>query len=213
MENDSLENNDEEKNNAKPNDKNMIEEKNNSAQNDIKKENFEKDIEKNLEVNTTEKQLKKADEFDIEKLEKIKDEIDSSKKNKKSNVLEKKRIKKILANVILLILFVIYFVMIKLATKNVSEPEILNNDFRIFAIFELLLVFAFFEVGYKKDNMYIGWFGMEIFAIDCSTLLLGNLYKLHSGNFDRYFSVILMAGTIYYVIKIIWMSIKLAKKQ
>ncbi len=191
-------------------DKNL--ENDNDEKNSLKENTIEEKTQNTTKENSTEKQLKVADEFDIEKLEKIKDEINSSKKNKKGNVLEKKKLKKILANVILLILFVIYFVMIKLATKNVTETETLNNDFISFAIFELLLVFACFEVGYKKDSMYIGWFGMEMFAIDCSTLFLGNLYKLYSGNFDKYFSIILMSGTIYYIAKIIWMSIKLLKK-
>ncbi len=152
--------------------------------------------------NIEEKALLKEDDAEIsrEKLEKIKDEINKSKKESKDKVKNSDLRKKLVRNLAIAILITIYFLFIDLGINSIPIT-VYMLDLKTFAVFVAIISIVIFEKAFKKDANYIAIHGIEMVIVGIETLLLLQLYS--AGN--EYFNYILLGITlgmiVYYLIK------------
>ena len=152
--------------------------------------------------NKKEKALLKEDDAEIsrEKLEKIKDEINKSKKESKDKVKNSDLRKKLVRNLAIAILITIYFLFIDLGINSIPIT-VYMLDLKTFAVFIAIISIVIFEKAFKKDANYIAIHGIEMVIVGIETLLLLQLYS--AGN--EYFNYILLGITlgmiVYYLIK------------
>ena len=139
-------------------------------------------------------------EINHEKLEKIKDEIKNTKKERKEKIKNSSLRKKLVRNFLISILITIYFLFIDLGINSIPIT-VYVLDLKTFAVFIAIIAIAIFEKAYKKDANYIAIHGIEMVVVGISTLLLLQLYS--TGN--EYFNYVLLAITLgmiaYYLIK------------
>lgn len=139
-------------------------------------------------------------EINHEKLEKIKDEIKNTKKERKEKIKNSSLRKKLVRNFLISILITIYFLFIDLGIKSIPIT-VYVLDLKTFAVFIAIIAIVIFEKAYKKDANYIAIHGIEMVVVGISTLLLLQLYS--TGN--EYFNYVLLAITLgmiaYYLIK------------
>ncbi len=145
--------------------------------------------------------LKEEDlEINHEKLEKIKNEIKNSKKESKDKVKKSALRKKIVRNLVIAILIIIYFLFIDLGINSIPIT-VYMLDLKTFAVFIAIISIVIFERAYKKDENYIAIHGIEMVVVGIETLLLLQLYS--AGN--EYFNYILLGITlgmiVYYLLK------------
>ena len=157
---------------------------------------------KRKKKNKEEKALLKEDDAEIsrEKLEKIKDEINKSKKESKDKVKNSDLRKKLVRNLAIAILITIYFLFIDLGINSIPIT-VYMLDLKTFAVFIAIISIVIFEKAFKKDANYIAIHGIEMVIVGIETLLLLQLYS--AGN--EYFNYILLGITlgmiVYYLIK------------
>lgn len=90
--------------------------------------------------------------------------------------IKKQNRKKILANIIFAIIFIVYIYALILGKKFLAE-EIFINSYKIASMVSILMAIVLFEISYKKDNGFIALYGIETFVISLFTLFSKNLLK------------------------------------
>lgn len=165
--------------------------------------------ESNLEENKKELIVKDTEEFDKEKLEKIEEEI--KKQTTISDEKKKKINKRVLKNITVATVIVLYFIFINLGFKNL-EPAKFLIDLQVFSILTIGITIVIFEVAYKKDSGELAIFGIESLILSICTLLTIYIGMYYKNKFTYIINVISMLFAIYYVGKSIVIYTKMKKK-
>ena len=146
-------------------------------------------------------------EINYEKLEKIKNEINKSKKDSKDKIKNSNLRKNLVRNLSISIIITIYFLFIDLGINSIPVT-VYMLDLKTFAIFIAIISIVIFEKAFKKDENYLAIHGIEMIVVGIETLLLLQLYSV--GN--EYFNYILLAITlgmiVYYLIKCLCIYIR-----
>lgn len=115
--------------------------------------------------------------------------------------------KKIMINVVLLILLELCLFFIMLGHKNI-EPKALVTDLYVFSGLFLIASIYLFEKAYKKESGLLAISGIEIMIFSIVLLILPYSYFQFGeafSNLDKYFAISL---PIYFFVKIIILLVK-----
>ena len=115
-------------------------------------------------------------------------------------VLKKNIVRDILANIIYLILVVIYFVTFN-TQGNLLDSETLIKYIDISSITFLLIAIVMFEIGYRKDKAKIFIYGIEFLALAIFTLLIKHMPKVLGYTMKEYTEIGTYAFIAYYILK------------
>lgn len=148
----------------------------------------------------------KEEQDNIQKIEEV------IKNNKKIvNEYTKKINKKVFENIIIAIIFVLYFYFIYLGSQNI-ESKIYITDLKVFSLGLLTIAIIIFEYSYKKDNGSLSIHGIEVLILAIITLFLVYIYSLY---INRTYILIIVsmsiASLIYFLIKSIVVYRKMKK--
>lgn len=143
----------------------------------------------------------------IDQLETIKNEI---KKNKKSNsTTNKKKIKyaEILKNTVIFILIQVYFIIVMLGSYMMSTITYITSLKAIILLVAVIAV-VIFEIAFKRDSTMLAFHGIEVMGIGIATVVILDLYNRQSNILSSALVGAISIFMIYYVIKILYISLK-----
>lgn len=153
------------------------------------------------------KNNKKKEKEKQENIQKIGDVIKN--KNKITVETSKKIKAKIFENLIIAILFALYFYFIYLGSQNI-EANVFLTDLKVFSFGLLIIAIILFEYSYRRDNGNLCIHGIEILILAIITLFLIYIYSLY---INRTFSLIITSisilSIIYFMIKSIIIFFKI----
>ena len=184
---------------------------------DERKKDSRLEEEKNVVEETDDKDdkslLKKDIEMNNEKMEKIKDEIKTTKRERKDKIKNSSLRKNLVRNLSISILITIYFLFIDLGINSIPIT-VYMLDLKTFAVFIAIIAIVIFEKAYKNDENYIAIHGIEMIIVGIETLLLLQLYSVGNENFNYILLAITLGMIVYYLIKclIIYIRYKIKGK-
>ena len=153
------------------------------------------------------KNNKKKEKDKQENIQQIGDVIKN--KNKITVETSKKIKAKIFENLIIAILFALYFYFIYLGSQNI-EANVFLTDLKVFSFGLLIIAIILFEYSYRRDNGNLCIHGIEILILAIITLFLIYIYSLY---INRTFSLIITSisilSIIYFMIKSIIIFFKI----
>ena len=136
----------------------------------------------------------------------IEDEIKN--KTKLPKEFKNKIKKEVVTNITLGILFIIYIVLMILGSAG-KVKDIRTLDLNIISFILLLTSVILFEIAYRKDSGKLATFGLEFLVISIFILCLPYiLFEINNLNKNYYLAVIIFIAS-YYIIKSIYISIKI----
>lgn len=142
-------------------------------------------------------------------VKKIEQEINE--KTKLPDEIKNKRRKEVFVNLMIAILIILYYIF--LITGSVGTlKNVRTIDFNIFSILILALSIYLFEVSYRKNSGRLAMFGIEALVVAMSTLFLPYVIFELDEVHKKYYLMISVYIAIYYVIKCIYISIKMKKE-
>lgn len=146
-----------------------------------------------------EKEVNEISKDDIEKLEKIKDEMKSSKRKNRTKETEYK-FKLIFINILIAIAMTIFLALVMLGYQRMGKEELIT-DLKFFIVFAVLLGIVLLEIAYRKDSGNIFLNGLEVMGIGGVSIYILDL--LSKNTEDIFFKInIIMAVIVgYYLIK------------
>lgn len=157
----------------------------------------------------TPKNKQKLENKTKEQLERIEKEIKNKTelpKDKEENINIKVFKNLLIADVIMIFLF-----LISLGSLNIETP-IFITDLKVFSIALIVFTIILFEYSYKKDNGTICIHGIECLVLAIFTLLSIYLYTIYFKNFSMIVACVSVAFAIYYVGKSIIIYRKMKKQ-
>ena len=152
-------------------------------------------------------EIKKEEKIDKEKLDKIKDEIKTTKKKIKNNSKTQKVKKDVLRNILIAVVITVYFVFINLGVTTIPVTEYIL-DLKTFSIFAIIISIIIFERAYKKDANYLAIHGIEMVVVAIATLVLLQLYSIENEYFYYVMLGITLGVVLYYIIKLLVIYIR-----
>ena len=149
----------------------------------------------------------KENQKNIEKIEEV------IKNKKKVGVQQSKEIKsKIFENVIIAIVFLLYFYLLYLGSQNI-ESSVFFTDLKVFAFGILIVAIIIFEISYKKDSGNLCIHGIETLILAIVNLFLVYVYTLEvSKTFTLIIAIISSIYFVYFIIKTVVLCLKMKKK-
>ena len=148
-------------------------------------------------------------EIDEVKLEKIEEEI-----KKQTTIPEERQNKinkRILINILLAELIIIYFIFIIMGYMKL-EFNTYVADLRVFSMITIGITIIIFEKAYKKDSDELAIYGIESLALAISTLMTMFILNSYEAKYIYIINSISMLFAIYYVGKAIFIYCKMRKK-
>ena len=142
-------------------------------------------------------------------VKKIEEEI-KQKTRLPENIKEKIK-KEIFVNIIIAIGLVIYFTFLILGSVGTIK-NVRSTDFNIFSIIMLSIAIYLFEVSYKKDSGKLAMFGIEALVTAIFTLFLPYIIFELDKTHKIYYLIIGGYIGLYYIIKCIYLSLRMKKK-
>lgn len=142
-------------------------------------------------------------------LEPRKDDIKVIEQELSQGVKEKKKIpadelkklnNRIFKNMIMSIAIILYLLFINIGALNIETTTYIM-DLKVFSILLIVLTILVFEVSYKKDSGILCIHGIEILILAIITLILPTWYSVQNENYGIFVTALLIAFTIYYMIK------------
>lgn len=127
-------------------------------------------------------------------------ENELEKKKKLPEEVKHKIKRRIIENILLLIGIFIYTVVLIVAFKKINFNNYLI-DLRVMSFALCVLSIVTFEVAYKKENMVIGTWGIEIIILAIITLFCTYISILKESEFIMFLLIIPLSYLIYYFIK------------
>lgn len=175
--------------------------KNKMINNTIAKNNVEKrkNINENIEKKENLEDLKKID--DQKKLDEISKELKADKERDESDEKRNKKYKKILINVSIAGIIIIYLRLIIEGIINIPTIQFIT-DLKVFSIAELLCSLVLLEISYKRDSGSVFLNAIEMIALCGQTLFILELYSNEIYNINIYIAVLMSVSLIYYLLKI-----------
>lgn len=168
-------------------------------------EEQEKEEKALLEVKNQEASM----EIPPEKLEEIGKVIEKQKIVPK--IHQKKMMQRVFDNLILAIVFLLYFFFINLGAMHIGQETFLV-DLYVFCLFTLAISIYLFEVAYKKDKGRIAIHGIEVLAMAIITLLSLYLFQMQKDQFPLLLNAASLIFSVYFVGKSIYLYVKMKKR-
>lgn len=182
----------------------------NEKKNEIEDENTDNNVDENSNI---ESKKDESDTEDIkginekEKLDAINKELRADKKKSNSDENREKKHTKILNNVSIAAIFVIYFGLIIQGIINIPTIQFIT-DLKVFSIAELICSLILLEISYKRDSGSIFLNAIEMISLFGQTLFILELYSNEVNNINLYIAAMMSIATIYYLIKIIIIALR-----
>ena len=131
-------------------------------------------------------------------IEKLGQEIENRKKLPED---EKKKIrKKSLANILILLIILVFLCALNIAESNIqTESYILI--LKVLSIAFILITIFLFEVSYKCNKNEMILHSIEMLVISFFTLFLISAYSLYYGSLYKVIYIAMILFTVYYLIK------------
>lgn len=206
----------------KVNSKSVIETKGKNVQKENKTKKIDKAINEKKSSKTNNKResekLKEIEEEQtiITQSEKVEDTVSLKEIRKalENSINENQRhsiIKDNIVNVMIAIAIILYLIIVYMGNKNMLL-ETLITDLKVFSISFAVMGLIILEVAYKKDNSKIAFSGGEILIFGVVNLCLmyaTKIYPLNVLNITTYISIVV---AVYYLAKVIILSVKSTKK-
>ena len=167
-----------------------IENENNAKENDKDKQ----DLEKNEEGR------KKENDISEEKLNKIKNEIKNNKKSSKLSDNEKSARRKALANIAMGVCLIFYYDLILMGACKLPTIEYLT-DLKTFVVFQLIVSLLLFERAFRTSSRPLKYAGCELIVNSGMTLVIYNLFARQSFAINLYVSWFIGIIAFYYMVK------------
>ena len=167
-----------------------IENENNAKENDKDKQ----DLEKNEEGR------KKENDISEEKLNKIKNEIKNNKKSSKLSDNEKSARRKALANIAMGVCLIFYYDLILMGACKLPTIEYLT-DLKTFVVFQLIVSLLLFERAFRTSSRPLKYAGCELIVNSGITLVIYNLFAMQSLAINVYVSWFIGIIAFYYIVK------------
>lgn len=142
-------------------------------------------------------------------VKKIEQEINE--KTKLPDEIKNKRRKEVFVNLMIAILIILYYIFLITGSAGTIK-NVRTIDFNIFSILILALAIYLFEVSYRKNSGRLAMFGIESLVVAMSTLFLPYVIFELDEVHKKYYLMISVYIAIYYVIKCIYISIKMKKE-
>lgn len=169
-------------------------------------------MKENQDKKTKELTVKKDEKkIDNDQLDKIEKELNDSKKKSKLTVVNEKRYGIVLRNIVVGILFTIYFGLILLGKEKIPAIEYII-DLKTFIIFDLLVTLVLLEIAYKKENEEIALHGVEMATVGGLTIWTLDLFSRQNIDLNVYISVFICIVVFYYLVKSVIMALKKKRK-
>ena len=165
-------------------------------------ENIEK---KSKEIEEIEEQKRNRKKNDIQKIrkynqEEIEKKIEDKKKLPKD---EKKKIRKrVLLNMLLAAVIIIYFIFLNLGSLNIPKESFVV-DLKVFSMLLVAITIIIFESAYKKNKGTVALIGVEFFVTAIITLISIYVYILHKDLYVNAINYTIIFVLLYYIIKCI----------
>lgn len=144
-----------------------------------------------------------------EKLEEIGKVIEKQKTVPK--IHQKKMMQRVFDNLILAIVFLLYFFFINLGAMHIGQETFLV-DLYVFSLFTLAISIYLFEVAYKKDKGRIAIHGIEVLIMAIITLLSLYLFQMQKDQFPLLLNAASLMFSVYFVGKSIYLYIKMKQR-
>lgn len=120
-------------------------------------------------------------------------------------------IKENIINVMISIAIILYLIIIFTGSKHVKF-ETLELCLKIFSISFAAIGLVVLEIAYKKDNFKIAISGAEILIFGAINLCMMYVVKLYPSNLMNVTTYISIAVAVYYLVKVVILSIKNVKQ-
>ena len=133
-------------------------------------------------------------------------EIEEVLKHKVGNEQRKSIVKDILINLGIATFMVFHLGMIFMGSKNI-ETNIFQNDIKIITIFILAIGIAILEFAYRKDNSKLALNSVEVLVFGAANVCLIYVLKLYYGSLFNLLSYIGITLIVYYIFKILTLSL------
>lgn len=173
-----------------------------------KKEEIEKKPEKEKSLVEVEEQ-EETISIEPEKLEEIGKVIQKQKTVPQMH--QKKMMQRVFENLILAIIFLLYFFFINLGAMHIGEETFLV-DLQVFSLFTLAISIYLFETAYKKDKGRIAIHGIEVLVMAIITLLSLYLFQMQKDMFPILLNTASLVFAVYFVGKSIYLYIRMKKR-
>ena len=154
----------------------------------------------------SEKELKKIQEENIQKLDKKKREG-----KKIPNDYKKKINKRVLLNLLILFFMTIYLVCLNISFLNMDKIIYLRS-LKIFSVLLAIISVVYFEISYRKDNEGLFLYGAEVLALAVITLFSIYGYEIYFRSFSKILIIITVIFVVYYLIKTLVIRSRMKKK-
>ena len=146
----------------------------------------------------------------LDQLEAIKNEIKKNKKSNTSKNNKKQKYSEILKNTAIFILIQIYFIIIMIGNSTISAIRFIN-ELKVVILIEAVVSIIIFEIAYKKDSTALAFHGIEVLGIGIATVVFLDLYNRQSIYLHLAFVVAISVFLLYYIIKMLVISLKKKK--
>lgn len=154
----------------------------------------------------TEKELKKMQEENIQKLD---EEIKQNKKIPKE--YKKKMNIQILFNILIILVMSLYLICLNVSSLYL-ETKVYLKSIKVFSIALAIISVVYFELSYRKDNEKLFLYGSEVLALAVITLFSVYGYEIYFHSFNKILAIITICFVIYYIIKILIIRNRMKKK-
>lgn len=162
------------------------------------------------------KEEKKKEDVHIneEQLDKIETEIKTTKGNKKIKTKKETKsiYKKILVNIIIAMLMIIYFILLTVGANKISSIDYIF-DLKTFAMIHLFVTILLFEIAYNKDDFTFAMYAIEMGVVGGLTIYLIDIFVRKTDLVNTYIAGCVFLAVIYYLIKIAVIRIRSPKEE
>ena len=119
----------------------------------------------------------------------------------KVNVNQKKSmVKESLINIFTAIIMITYLIIIIMGSSNI-DGDIFEKDIKVMTLSILAIGIFILEMSYKKDNIKIALYGIEVIIFGAANLCLIYVTKLYFDNLVNIVTYIGIGVAVYYIIK------------
>lgn len=146
----------------------------------------------------------------LDQLEAIKNEIKKNKKSNTSKNNKKQKYSEMLKNTAIFILIQIYFIIIMIGNSTISAIRFIN-ELKVVILIEAVVSIIIFEIAYKKDSTALAFHGIKVLGIGIATVVFLDLYNRQSIYLHLAFVVAISVFLLYYIIKMLVISLKKKK--
>lgn len=124
---------------------------------------------------------------------------------------KKSMVKEILTNIFIAIIMVTYLIIVIMGSSNI-DIEIFEKDIKVMTLSILAIGIFILEMSYKKDNIKVAMYGIEVLIFGASNLCLIYVIKLYLNNLINIITYMGIGVAVYYILKSVFIAIGNTRK-